>query len=336
MEARFSLGKITQDNLVECLHLHPAKMGAERIGKERAVAAWRKMLARAEVCKGATTIERIFRQERQIVGCGIAVFVKQSFAEREVTNPQPGLNLRVVESIDSGRSVLASHRELCDDNTRAELQQVVLYTDWRRQHLEPAEVAEVRGLLALSYQQLYAGYRMSRMLAELVDNMDLEAANDFPGVHVISRFQQFFAANPNTAWNTDRALAMTTGETLQRDPGSIAGGLFLLHRKPRFRFNPGEQELLEAALKGLDDLEASKELYRSFSAIKRRWITIFEKVDAALPGLCPPGEGPSRGPQKRYRVLAYMREHPEELRPFNHTKFQPEATKLHSAPAVQL
>jgi hypothetical protein len=240
----------------------------------------------------------------------------------------------VIESIDSGRSVLASHREVCDDNTQGKLQQIVLYTDWRRQQLKPAEVAEVRGLLALSYQQLFAGYRMSRMFAELVDEADIEAAQEFPGIHVVSRFQQFFAANPNTFWNTDRALAMTTGETLQRDPGSIAGSLFLLHRNPIFGFNAGEQELLEAALKGLDDLEASKELYRSFGAIKRRWTTIFEKIDAVLPGLCPPGEGPARGPQKRYRVLAYLREHPEELRPFNHRKFEPELSRAHSDLAV--
>src|SRR5579875_1378258 len=84
MATRFSVGKVTQDNLVECLHLCPAKIGAERIGKERAIAAWRRILNRDEVCKAAATVERTFRQERQIVACGIAAFVKQSFAEREV------------------------------------------------------------------------------------------------------------------------------------------------------------------------------------------------------------------------------------------------------------
>ena len=78
-----------------------------------------------------------------------------------------------------------------------------------------------------------------------------------------------------------------------------------------------QQELLESALDGMDDQAASKDLSVSVAAIKRRWQAIFERVAAVRPDLCPTdGEG-KRGIQKRQRVLAYIREHMEELRPFN-------------------
>ena len=55
----------------------------------------------------------------------------------------------------------------------------------------------------------------------------------------------------------------------------------------------------------------------SVSAVKNWWRDIYGRVADADPGLLPPGnaEG-ARGPEKRRRLLRYLREHPEELRPY--------------------
>jgi hypothetical protein len=58
-------------------------------------------------------------------------------------------------------------------------------------------------------------------------------------------------------------------------------------------------------------------LHLSPAAMKRRWERLFERASETMPELCPPSEGNVRGLQKRHRILAYVREHREELRPFD-------------------
>ena len=53
--------------------------------------------------------------------------------------------------------------------------------------------------------------------------------------------------------------------------------------------------------------------------MKKRWAAVFERVATARPDLLPELEYDSdrqtRGRQKRHHLLAYVRQHPEELRP---------------------
>jgi hypothetical protein len=132
----------------------------------------------------------------------------------------------------------------------------------------------------------------------------------------VDDFASFRRDNPGTSWNADRALVAVTAESIRIDPHSIAAELFQHPRDPQFGLARGEQELLEVALDGLDDTLAAGALFVSVAAIKRRWSSIFERVAALRPDLCPAdGEG-TRGIQKRQRILAYMRNHPEEMRPY--------------------
>lgn len=97
------------------------------------------------------------------------------------------------------------------------------------------------------------------------------------------------------------------------------GSLFI-YGLPQFRFSRGEQCLLLSALAdGGTDEELSDNLGISVSAVKQTWRSIYERVATCLPelvlGVSPADVQTSRGKQKRHRVLAYLREHPEELRP---------------------
>ncbi len=307
--------RVTLGDLPECLRLHPAKMGAERIGVARALRAWERIFQDEDACTSAL-VERPSASVREVVGFGIAVFVTRAFADAEVAHPQPGLNARIIESVDAGRSVIPSYRYLQEANARGVLQQVVLYTSWKHERLSLAETNEVRSLLARAYLEVHAGYRLERMLCELVDEHDFWHVRDYRGVAVISRFEEFCAAHPDSPWNVPRGLAQATAQTLAADPGSVAASPYLNHVRPRFGFSRGEKKLLEKALWGCDDQELAYLLRRSAPALKRRWSGIFQKVARQRPDICPPAQGDIRGPQKRYRVLAYVRSHPEELRPF--------------------
>jgi hypothetical protein len=316
MELLFTWRKPSASDLAECLKLHPAKMGAEVVGECRALQAWQRIFEMKHACRGAV-IEARWDDKVEIVGFGFGAFVKKSFTEAERQSPAPGMNARIVESVLNGNSVIATPEEVRDANTRGDLHQVILETSWKQGRLSAAQVDEVRILLGRAYYELFAGYRFSLILLECVDEVDLWHIQGHLRMRIADRFESWRQAHPGSAWNPDRALVEVTIDTMRKDPHSIAAEIFSHGPAPQIGFTLGEQELLEVALQGLDDAEASKVLFVTVPAIKRRWAGIFERVSDARPDLCPRESGTTRGIQKRQRVLAYIRQHPQELRPFN-------------------
>ena len=316
MDAFLSWRKTRAADLAQCLGLHPAKNGSEIVGHARARDAWRQLLELPYATRGAT-VEMHKNGCAEIVGFGLASFVKKSFVQQEVRDPKPGLNARIVESIVKGDSVVATYAEVRDANTRADLHQVILDTSWKREGLTAIQVDEVRVVLGRAYQELFAGYRFSRILVELVDEIDLWHVRGLKAFQTVDEFEEFHRANPRAKWNRDRRLIDVTLDSIRGDPHSVAAALFQHHLRPQFALTRSEQELLELALDGVDDAAAAKSLFVTLPAIKRRWSSIFERVGSVRPDLCPlDGEG-TRGIQKRQRILTYVRSHPEELRPFN-------------------
>lgn len=167
MDASFSWRKTKANDLRECLQFRPAKRGAENIGNERALKAWYRLFELTYASRSAL-VEMHSQGKTELVGFGLSAFVKESFAESELRDPRPGLNGRIIESIDNGRSVIASFREIRDANSRGTLQQVILDTSWKDGRLNAAQVAEVRIVLGRAYQQVHAGYCIVRVLTELV------------------------------------------------------------------------------------------------------------------------------------------------------------------------
>ena len=101
--------------------------------------------------------------------------------------------------------------------------------------------------------------------------------------------------------------------------GSWVGALFE-YRVPQLGFTRSEQQLLLAAIAHGTDEELSKELGKSLSTVKNTWGSIYDRAASRLPDLfSEPSPANSRnaerGKEKRRRLLAYLQEHPEELRP---------------------
>ena len=101
--------------------------------------------------------------------------------------------------------------------------------------------------------------------------------------------------------------------------GTWVGALFDYH-PPIVGFSRSEQRLLSFALQGQTDEHLAELLGTSLPAVKKMWVSIYRRLEDSLPALIPdsfqsdtaPG---GRGREKRRRLLAYLREHPEELRP---------------------
>ena len=98
---------------------------------------------------------------------------------------------------------------------------------------------------------------------------------------------------------------------------------FFVYTPPRFHFNRSEQLLLHHALMGetSDDLAASLSI--SPWTVKKRWQAIYDRVadvdrDLLLPPVANGAHVSARGAERRRRLLHYLRQHFEELRPFGY------------------
>jgi hypothetical protein len=315
MDGQFNCRPIEKADLRECLLLQPTRLGAERVGSKRALRAWMTILNDGDACI-ASLVEKITPGSTEIVGFGLAVFVTSTFADAALADPQPGLNAGIIESIDAGKSVIPPYRYLQEANATATLDHVVMYSCEKSGSLNPNELGLVRNHLARAYSDSFVGYRLRRMLYEVVDEAEFEKLKGYRGIRIVKRLSAPNLAGVPALWRGNRALCEATAETFSDDPASVAARPFIDRSMPILDFSPCQKKLLIAALSGAENAELADSLCRTPAAIKRTWTGIFEKCVRHYPTLLPTTEGSLRGQQKRHKVMAYIRVHPEEMRPF--------------------
>jgi hypothetical protein len=87
------------------------------------------------------------------------------------------------------------------------------------------------------------------------------------------------------------------------------------YRPPRLELTQTYKEILRPALGGMTDEEMAETLCLSLSAVKKRWVAIYDHVSTkGLMAGGPACEG-KRGTERRRVLLEYLRWHPEELNP---------------------
>jgi hypothetical protein len=292
-------------DLGEGLAMCPECVGDELVGRDRALFAWRQLTATRSFAGAVVETDASLAGFR-LVGMGAAVFVSHAFADHEIAEPQPGLNGRIIASIDAGRPVVLTDSELRSANAGGGLDLVILCAAWRKGLLDQERLSETESLLAGAFFHLFAGWRFRRMIRE--------GANRETIAHIES--QRIFGLK--TCFERDRALFVSTREHALSVPGSVAAILFG-YRRPVLGLGKYDQELLEVAMRGLTDEELSRTLHLKLPTVKKRWAAVFNRVALAHPGLLPGAirqrDPRARGPQKRHLLLEYLRHHPEELRP---------------------
>jgi hypothetical protein len=276
------------------------------VGRPTALRIWRSLLDHPSFQANVIECDRPIAGHK-IVACGMGVFVTTGFADQEIKNPRPGLNSRIIAGIASEESVLLSRAQIGAGNAGGGLDFVNMYGTWRDGIMNDGQLAEVQALLGSSFVEHFAGYRFNRVLKEAVGHSRIAFARATGTYRVVADFPE-----------SDSALAVATPDSVSSAPYSVAAALYR-YRPPVLRLRPAEQKLLAAALAGKTDAELSSDLGLSIEAIKKRWMSIFERVEQFKPGILGPADVDSdgRGPQKRHRVVAYIRTHPEELRPFS-------------------
>jgi hypothetical protein len=299
-ELRIEWHPTTPDDLDEGLGVQPQCMGGGIIGKAAARRIWREMFSHPAFFSAVVICDPTIGGCR-IGAFGAAAFVSSEFVEAEIAHPRPGVNDRFMEQLAEGRNVLLDDEGIAEANSTAGLETLTLYGSWP----PGAEIEKRFSLLTTSFLHLISGFRIKRLLWEAVGDTERRFARQ-AGIHrILAEFPEL-----------NRDLVMVDPESAAQVPASAAQAIFQF-RQPLLALAKSEQTLLLAALKGLTDEELTRSLGLTASAVKARWRSVFARMAAALPELADRFQSEEvRGRQKRHRVIEYMREHPEELRPW--------------------
>jgi len=262
------------------------------------------------------TFEDISGSHVRLLGAGVRAFVSDAFMREVKTPPFFWYGPELARRITSGNSPLLSDKEVRDANSSGGLNLLVWegcisLEDSGRPELHremgDAVMADHRGFLIKEYVVQAAVPDVLHVLTNAgacaVDKNGRYAA--FGKEDVLDLFQR-----PHViGWTRELAIG---------EMGAWLSNLFV-YDAPRFELRPSEQKLLLAALTGATDDALCDELRVSRSAIKKTWQTIYERVAARdsklIPELLTHDDATKRGKQKKHRLLAYLRDHPEELRP---------------------
>lgn len=296
--------EMSEFDLPACLEVEPSAWGDEDIGRECAMNIW-KGWARNPSFNSAVVEFPATSSASRIVAFAASVFVDAGFATRELEHPQPGLRRRIVSAAASGRSVVLPEAQLCNGEA---VDVAVLACNCLYEAMNAEQVTQAEMMLPMTFAESHVGYRLNRIFIETVGERQRK-------LHESSGVWRTVAEYPERSG----ALLVLTEKEAFTTPGSVAVPLFQ-YREPVLQFCSSEKRMLARAMNSETDNELAASLNLSLPTVKKRWLSVFDKVASSRPDLLPAAalrdSQESRGPQKRHYILAYLRSHPEELRPY--------------------
>jgi hypothetical protein len=296
----------TSSDIEPGLSIQASGCGDGPVGLKAALDAWKYLFRESFFISVALESSPPIHGHTRI-GFSAALLVSSRFMDAEVANPQPDVTARIIASVHAGRSVAATRNEVARADAGEGVDIVLLYSAWRHEILSPMERRDIESLSVSSLVQTIAGFRVRRILWVTCQPMT-EFALRSAEFRTIGEFPEL-----------GRTMHLMTRESGTAMPGSVGNIIFKI-QKPLLRLRDSDQNLLLAALKGATDAELATELGITPAAVKARWRSAFARVAKAMPSLVDDvDDREGRGTQKRHRVLAYVRMHPEELRPYNWT-----------------
>lgn len=290
--------RVTREtDLPECLALlPPAATGRAALGEAAAMTAWARLLKEPSCISAVVTPN----DSAEIFAFGTAVYVADAFARSEAAAPQTGLNERFLCAYASGAAVCLSREQIGIANAHGGLEQMELAAPLSP-HLDASTATAAAMALTAARVQLTRGYHLAASFGELTTAAQLQYTQS-----VGSEVVEF--ANGHAFYRVTRAA-------LQSAPGAI-GAMLFQYRHPTLRLREADQRLVRAALDGATDEEVAAALGIGLANVKARWRVLFQRINALQPHWWPAQDGETRGPRRRHLLLAYCREHPEELRPY--------------------
>ncbi len=306
-----------------CLEMLPPGFACPDSLRARMAEAWRSWLR--EGVMQMTVLEDGDRPPgARRIAFGNSVFVGEAFAEEAKTSLPPPLGAQVVRRWREGRSPVLGLPAVRAANSGPGLTLLILHIGWVPA-LPDEEVRWAKGKLLEAMLFFFSGYKLREVLQEVYSEEERQRGLAV-GARVKNDHAAFYEARPDLLPPPECRPYLIGGSREETADGSYLSPLFF-YSPPRFFFKTGEQEVLRLALLDRSDEEAADGLSVSPSTVQKRWRTVYERVAAAEPGFFPAeggaGAPSARGAAKRRHLLAYLRAHPEELRPVSPPKARP-------------
>lgn len=277
-------------------------------------AVWLSLLGREAF--RAVVLEEVQGSSIRRMGVGVSAFVSDDYFLRMKTPPFFWFVHDLTMRIARGESPLLSDKETREANRNGGLNLLV----WEGAlHAAYMNRADANAALYSAFVEQHHGFLLKEIFGSAVNPENLAGTLRSGGQFLNTEGKYINSAESaqHEEFTVPHYVGLTREVALSR-MGSWLGSLFI-HESPRFCLRPSEQRLLLTALRGGTDEELSEELGISRSAVKKTWLLIYGRVSAHLPGYSSdhePAEGTNeRGKEKKQRLLAYLREHPEEIRP---------------------
>jgi hypothetical protein len=243
---------------------------------------------------------------------GGAFFVTEGFMRAIKSASLPGVSARVLHAAAQRDPGILSSPAVRLANEREGLNIALVLHEWDRTGASVEFAREIRMRLVKGFLDDFRGYRLREVLGEVQGEEELQWA--LAGGYVLRESYDGWYRTRTEPSPRHYLVSITREEALAVEASVMS--LLFHYREPVCRFTLSERRLLEAALTLQTDAEIASDLEISVSAVKKRWAAIFNRVADRIPELidASPREL-TRGPQKRHKLLAHLREHPEELRP---------------------
>ena len=253
---------------------------------------------------------------RQLAALGLSVFLEDKSFDAYLSARRPFLLIDILEKALAGKeSGILDRRQIAKANSGDGLNLLVLYMQ-RGWDLSDPHWRAVATLGHEAYVIHHRGYHLKRALQEdWASNTAMYTTNG--GYRALGTVSVKGVALPIVPPEDERVfLYADREEVLRRAPGSTVAYVFE-HRRPRFGFAASEQRVLIRALEGSTDIEIADQLGLSLTTVKHAWKRIYERASSVAPFVIGEDiEDGRRGQEKRRKLLVYLEDHPEELRPY--------------------
>jgi hypothetical protein len=257
----------------------------------------------------------------RIVCFGASVFVSAERAERYHTSAPPGIARQLLAEWTRGDAPLLTRAQIAADNGGLGVNVLATHHGYEPTR-DSAWWSTLRVALVQAFVDAHAGFNFRSFTHELYDPDRAVGTMLEDFAMRTRRYGMRELLDAGIPLELEPVVAFATRDDAIAHPGSLAlASIFLTSAPPRFRFCQREQQVLRLALAGLTDDEIAVRLRISPSCIKKILRGAYDKVHDAQPATRPICNGAvvdgRRGAEVRRRLLTYLRDHPEELRPYD-------------------
>ncbi len=283
--------------------------------------AWLRLLGSEAMT--TAVFEEIDENRVQLAGVGVGVFVRDNFLRELKAPPQFWFGPVLVRRILDGDSPVLSDKEVRAANSGEGLNELV----WETLALPRFSMrTEMYHLMGRAYIEIHRGFRLKEMVTAQAESPErLQWAMDAGGLYwdpKVARYTKSPRRGTKQLAKTPHIVGITRELEFAR-LGSWVGSLFEYH-PPRCGFSHSERRLLICANSNRSSTNAAlaRNLGISLPTVKKTWLSIYDRVSKHAPELLADSvnTGAKRGKEKRRRLLTYLQEHAEELRPTVHRR----------------